>query len=384
MAFVKEYYTKKKETHIRKRKCFLFSCDQCGKEYSKFDKKYCKREFTFCSRDCFYKSLKKGGVSDEKLKKTHRKMCGEDYPFKTQSFKEERKKTCLKKYGEEHIFKTENFKEKRKQTCIKKYGVEYVSQNTQVKEKMKKTCQKKYGVDHISQSQTIKDKIKKTNIERYGVEHSSQSKQSKEKMKKTNIERYGVHCTFQSQKIKEKIKNTNIERYGFKVPTQNIKIFQKVRETNLKRYGCEIPTQNPAIYKKAHETKKKNGSYRKSKSEDKFYEYLCLKYGNLFIERQARINNWSIDFYIRSKNIYIQFDGNYWHGINKSLAEIKSLPGPQFSGIYQTMLRDIEQNKWFKKNNKTLIRIKESDFKRNYFFLNEEHSFVYNEFEHNQ
>lgn len=75
-----------------------------------------------------------------------------------------------------------------------------------------------------------------------------------------------------------------------------------------------------------------------------------------------RINNWSIDFYVKSKNLYIQFDGNYYHGIGRNIDKVKEFKTETDKMIYQTMITDIKQNKWFKENNKNLLRIKEYDF----------------------
>lgn len=120
--------------------------------------------------------------------------------------------------------------------------------------------------------------------------------------------------------------------------------------------------ENSAIFAdKRHQTMKRNGLYGgKSKKEDGCYKFLCENFGDQNIERQLRINNWDIDFYIKSLNLYIQYDGLFWHGLKHTLDELLNSNKPRLSGIYKTYLRDREQEKWFIENNKNLLRIIEN------------------------
>ena len=75
------------------------------------------------------------------------------------------------------------------------------------------------------------------------------------------------------------------------------------------------------------------------------------------IIRQITINGWSIDFYIISIDTYVQFDGTYWHGLNRSIEEIKEFKHPRDKDIFDTMQRDVLQNEWFKTHNLNLVRV---------------------------
>ena len=70
------------------------------------------------------------------------------------------------------------------------------------------------------------------------------------------------------------------------------------------------------IQQKAHETKKKNGSYGKSKEEDYVYSVLVDIYGEDNVERQYRseLYPFACDFYIISKDLYIEYNGMWTHG----------------------------------------------------------------------
>jgi len=303
---------------IERKKCSWFICDQCNKKYCKigFDK-HANKTITFCTKKCLSIASRKGNVL---------------YNIK-------------------------------KEKSIKKYGVENPMQSKEVQNKAKKTTLERHGVENVFQSEEMQIKAKQIFFERYGFENPMDSKEIRNKIEKTNVEKYGSINPFGSNKIKEKIKKTNLKKYGVEYPLQNKKVQEKTKKTNLEKYGVENPTQNKEIQKKVHETKKRNGSYGKSIQEDKYYKCLCLDYGKEDIERQKRINGWSIDFHIKSKNLYIQFDGVYYHGLDRPLEEIKKFKTDTDKVIYGTMLRDIAQNKWFKNNNMTLIRVREDSLK---------------------
>lgn len=172
---------------------------------------------------------------------------------------------------------------------------------------------------------------------------------------------------------------TCLEKYGANSPLKSPDILEKMIKTNLDRYGVkfylektDIPRHTQESKEKAHQTKKKNGSYGKSKSEDKRYEYLCESLGENIIERQKTINSWSIDFYNKETGEYEEFRGDYFHGRNHAYEELISMAEvheaktgkntSQYRTIAGTKLRDIKKEEWFKENGLVLNIIWESDF----------------------
>ena len=121
------------------------------------------------------------------------------------------------------------------------------------------------------------------------------------------------------------------------------------------------------MQKTRHETMKKNGTYTKSWLEDDFYDELLIIYSEQDVERAVRINNRSIDFYIKSIDTYIQFDGIYWHALDKPLEEIKTNE-PQ---RYKWYLKDRAQDEWFAANKLKLVRITDKEFLNESFDINQ-------------
>lgn len=194
----------------------------------------------------------------------------------------------------------------------------------------------------------LRQKIEQTCFERFGVNNPSKLEEIKHKKRLTCLSNFGVEHSFQSDKVREKTKKTLFKKYGVEFVSQSKEIQSKI--------------DHQEIALKSHQTKKQNGSYGKSKIENKFYEYLCERFDKENVERQVRVNNWSIDFYIKTIDTYIQFDGVYWHGLNRSVKEIKESDSKRDKSIYKTLITDRKQNEWFNKNNMNLSRVTDEEF----------------------
>lgn len=120
------------------------------------------------------------------------------------------------------------------------------------------------------------------------------------------------------------------------------------------------------MIKKRTETMRTNGTHRQSREEDRFHEFLRQYFSD--IKRQVTIRGrWTIDFYINDIDVYVQFDGIYWHGLDRPIEIIRQHASRQDVIIEQKWKTDQEQVAWFAENNLTLIRIRSDhfDFKKN-------------------
>ena len=346
----------------------MFKCTHCGGDVVVSDGSRFKiatiinRGYIFCSKKCQICSQKKNG-----------------FLYKRNV------ENCRKKHGVNHITQLQTTKDKIKKTTFEHYGVECNLQADVIKAQIKKTCTKLYGVDcalklracrektnQASKSQEVQEKIKQTNVQRYGAETPFKAKSCREKAKQTCKLHHGAEYPLQCTHIKAKQEKTCERIYGFKNAAKAERTKKKIKDTNITRYGSTCSFQAPHLAEKCHsketstkrhQTMKKNGTYRKSNPENDCYVLLCKSYGQENIERQTRINDWNIDFYIKSINVYIQLDGVYWHGLNRPIEIIKESKHPRDKVIYRTWLRDQEQSVWFKENNLKLIRITDVQLK---------------------
>ena len=313
-----------------------FLCKNCGQLHEICFRRAKKIDKLWC-QSCKFKEIRgKGTLRNEQIQAKTRQ-------------------TNLERYGAEHIFKTPGFVEKSKQTCLEKYGAENYTQTEEYKEKTRKTCQEKYGTDWTHQSKEVIEKGKQTCLERYGVENPSQLPEVKEKMMQTNLERYGVLHATQSKEIQERAKATMRERYGVDYTGQSLELVNKQKNTCLEKYGTYSTSQNhySESTKEILFDKEKFISFIESQ-ENKDAEYLASLLGinvttfrkyihkydlaekylyqtevsryeieikelldSLNIEylhnRKDIIPPLELDIYIPSKNVAIEFDGNYWH-----------------------------------------------------------------------
>ena len=180
-------------------------------------------------------------------------------------------------------------------------------------------------------------------MEKYGVEYFVLSDEFKEKNTKTLLEKYGVESIFSSIEIRKKIEKIFIEKYGSKTYTGSEDHKSKLDYNDIAR--------------KAWITKIKNGTCSKSKVEEIVNLILIEKYGKENVFRQINIIKQWIDFYIKTINTYLQVDGIYWHGLNRSIEVISEQRTRQDKKIFKQILRDEELNHYMKENNLKLLRI---------------------------
>lgn len=303
-----------------------------------------------------------------------------------------RESNNLKKFGVKNVFQIDEYKRKSRETCKRKYGVEYGFQNEDIKHKYRKTCLIKYGVDNTSKLEQTKQKISNTIYKHYGVKSGFQliSKEKRykilEKSRKTCLERYNVENPFSADKFKQKIMNTNLQKYGFPNPSKNVEIKNKIRQTCLIKYGVDCFFKSKKykdsinwniIKEKTYQTKKRNHSFKQSKTEDQAYELLMSKYPDVIRQYKSIEYPFNCDFYIPSLNLYIECQFGQFHhnrpylGTKKDLEDIEILK--QKSNIIKQntkrqrtrydaeietwTIRDVKKRMWVKTNNLNFIEV---------------------------
>lgn len=276
-------------------KLALYACDQCGKEFKRYIKDV--SDLQLCSRECVSLATRTGGVIWQKTSKT-----------------------CVKRFGVVTPFASHDVREKIQKTLVERYGVLNVLQNESVRQKIANTCKERYGVENVLASKQIREKARHTLRSNYGVDAPQQSQEIQERTKRTNLERHAVANTLQLSYARERCNSV---------------------EAHMKR----------------HETMKRNGTYGKSRSEDLFYRMLCEFFSTENVVRQVTINKWSIDFYIKCIDNYVQFDGVYWHGLDRPIEVIAEHKTKRDVQIHKKWLTDREQDRWFREHGLNLIRV---------------------------
>ncbi len=223
----------------------------------------------------------------------------------------------------------------------------------------------KFGVDNVFQLEAVKTKAANTKLAKYGDNHFV----NLEKAKKTCIERYGVENYSSTEECKAKVAKTNFEKFGTRTPAQSVEVLNKMKATCIKKFGVDnywkseefraqqqakyfddyetLSDEYKAIYKDTNllaeyiatlEDKTPIGIARKFgiscasayallykhdlldladlKTQTSHYELDIIDYIGkdlCLTGDRAILDGKEIDIYVPSKNIGIEFNGDYWH-----------------------------------------------------------------------
>lgn len=189
--------------------------------------------------------------------------------------------------------------------------------------------------------------------------------------------------------VAEKKRQTMLRRYGVETAVQiphvraaadavrgSPESVAKRKATTKARFGVESVLSLPEVRalantpekcRQRHETMKRNGSYFNSRGEHAFHAWLVERFGD--VERQVVVNTWPIDFHVKSTDTYVQFDGAYWHGLDRPVEVIARFKTPRDRTILRKFQIDREQDAWFEANNMRLIRVTDRQFKSGTFTL---------------
>lgn len=214
-----------------------------------------------------------------------------------------------------------------------------------------------------AKSGSVKEKRESTNIARYGVKTLSLLKSSNEKMIETRIEKFGTAAPIHHHnETKQKFQQTMNERYGASHPLQAEHCKQKRKASVIEKFGMD-PLALPENRLHLSEAGQKGyeALYRKMKSkmlsnpERLLSEWVHTYYGENDVEGQKKVcydgkKSWLIDLYVKSLDVYIQLDGEFWHGLDKPLNLISDRAKENY-------LKDRKMDEWFIKNGLRLVRI---------------------------
>jgi len=307
-------------------------CVKCGKvtkflNISKGYRNYCSRKCTSNSdakKEAikeFYNNEDNIKEKNQKLKQTCLEKYGVDNPMKNTIFKDKLFQSIQKKYGHKYPLNNDVLKQKAKQTCLKKYGTEYAMNNKEFQHKIRKTFQKKYNSNSPFGSKEIRKNISKILLDKYGYDNPSNISEFKEKRRLTFIKKYGVDNPSKLQKIKDRIKNIHLTNFY----NNTLQKFKYKPLFTLNEYLGSLLSYKWECNKCGHifESKFQNGytlhcpkcePLPKSIFQHEILLFL-LKYVNDIKQNSREIldSKKELDFYIKSKNVGIEFNGNYWH-----------------------------------------------------------------------
>lgn len=255
-----------------------------------------------------------------------------------------RKKTNIERYGIDVASKTDSVKQRTKDTNMDRYGVPSTAMVPAIKHKQQLTLQKNHGVDNPFRSPDIQKLRTDTMIAKYGVEHPMQSDTIIGKLVETNMEKYGVPYSSMNESVKQKKQTTLMDNHGVTIPFDSFDIWYDTFFTHLDRPAAErlfdTLRDKQTLYNMHHNDEltlhkisellgvsqsviglwfKKHGigvrKYATSQGERDLFEFIQMILPDVEVLQNVRdiIPPMELDIYIPSKNLAIEFNGNYWH-----------------------------------------------------------------------
>ena len=191
------------------------------------------------------------------------------------------KQTKLEHFGDPNY----NNREKAKKTNLEKFGAESAMQNIVVSKKLSETLKKNFqNIDWVKQNL---EKRRKTCLEKYGYSHQSKVPeikiQKKIKSQQTILSKHNSYKEFYKSNLEKKYKTSYNEA-------------EKLRQ------------------KKIYQTKKQNNSFNKSTPEKELLQLLLQKFPDTISQYRSDVYPFNCDFYIPSKDLYIEYQGSWTHG----------------------------------------------------------------------
>ena len=101
-----------------------------------------------------------------------------------------------------------------------------------------------------------------------------------------------------------------------------------------------------------------------SRPECALYSILTATFGETGVRRQMRVGRWTVDFFVEPANAYVEVDGTYWHGLDRTIEELSQSNTRIDRKILATRHSDAMQNSWFADNGLRLVRFTDKELKR--------------------
>lgn len=274
-------------------------------------------------------------------------------------------KFCCDACGNEFITRDTRVLTRKTHTCSRDCNQKARHAGGVIAAAMAATNLELYGAENVYASPVIRERIKQRHMERRGVENPFQDPVVKQRSVETTMEHHGVKHAMQSPMIREKSRQTMLKNWGVEHPMQLAHVQRALEDGCMAKYGVKRALALPDVFRRVHEARKASGAYaRQSKSENAFHALLVELFGDDDVERWVVVNeHWPIDFRVKSLDTYVQFDGVYWHGLDRPIEQIRASEKVRDKAIVGKWELDQRQNRWFVEHDMRLVRITDTAFK---------------------
>lgn len=245
---------------------------------------------------------------------------GTEYPQQDPAVRAKVVATSMARYGAGNIMSTDEGKARMAAACSEKFGADSPFGASPVREKILATNVEKYGGRGPLCSQEVRGRSAKTSRERYGVDNPMQSPDVQAAQRASVEAKYGVSNPMKNGDIQRKQRAKQAvsmwEKYGADSSFGSVELRKKAMATNVRKYGVSNVMKLKVFADKMMASKAANGTSNFSEPEEVLYQLLVDQFGADDVIRQYKSDEypWSCDFYILSRNLYIELNGTWTHG----------------------------------------------------------------------
>ena len=199
------------------------------------------------------------------------------------------------------------------------YAEEFVAADkAQRKLHMKNGTIAKYGTDNVFKLSEFQEKAGDTREERYGGRYTLSSESSLADDARATFAEHMKDNAFRNA-VDAKKKATNEERYGTACVMNNDDVLAKYHATCVERYGVSCYTRTADFRRKMNNvisTRIRDGAFNSSSSEETLYILLlnCFDESDIIRQYMSDVYDYACDFYIKSRNMYIELNATWLHG----------------------------------------------------------------------
>ena len=221
--------------------------------------------------------------------------------------------------------------EVRKNNLLREFGVENVMQLQAVKDKVVETNLREYGETSPMKNPDIVKKRNKTNLEKYGDENPMRTNAVKAKRVRTTQERYGVDNIAQLEEVRRKEREYYYCPEVWDAVVDKEKFIEEIKKlspitlsTIAKKFNCTPSTAKHLVEKFDCADMVYFGNYKTFPEVEigEFLDSIGVEYrkdkSTLWYKNQnGRKCYLEIDLYAKEYNIGIEFNGVYWHRVQR-------------------------------------------------------------------
>ena len=218
------------------------------------------------------------------------------------NFNEKSKITKLQRYGDAGYTN----REKAKQTMFERTGYYYGHQSKESVEKAQKTYFDRTGYINPSFNPEIKDKISQK-LKNKSPEEKETIKRKKQLFWEnlSDEERYKIHLN-RSEAAKQFHMNLDDDKRIIR--SKKLSTYRKCKWSEMSELDKEI------LREKRLKSMRERGTFNSSRVEDRIFELLIDKFGEVIRQYRDERYPFNCDFYIPSKDLFIELNAHWTHG----------------------------------------------------------------------